>query len=76
MTGSILADFGDLMFRCPKTGQDFDSGFRTDQQDLASLPSAAHLRARCPRCGETHELKFAEGWIEARERRFRLARID
>ncbi len=60
------ASNGDLMFRCPKTGRGFKSGFSAGQGDLAAISSLAHMRTRCPECGEPHEFKFADGWIQAR----------
>ena len=55
-----------LMFRCPKTGGDFDSGFTVSQKELAAISGFARLRARCPQCRESHELKFVDGWIRVR----------
>jgi hypothetical protein len=57
---------GDLMFRCPITGSDFDSGFIADQSDLAAISPLARMSARCPRCGQSHALKFADAWIRTR----------
>jgi hypothetical protein len=60
------AKSGDLMFRCPKTERDFNSGFTADQNELAVIASCPHLRMRCPECGEPHEFKFADGWLQAK----------
>ncbi|MGO9703055.1 MAG: hypothetical protein ACLPX7_27790 [Xanthobacteraceae bacterium] len=61
----VLANSGDLMFRCPKTGRDFKSGFVAHASELAAVTPSAQMRARCPECGEPHELRFADGWIRA-----------
>jgi hypothetical protein len=44
---AAASDNGALMFRCPTSGQAFDSGFRIDQASLATIPSAATMRLRC-----------------------------
>jgi hypothetical protein len=57
---------GSVMFWCPDTERNFDSGFVADKSELQAISSFAHLRARCPECGKLHELNFADGWIQAR----------
>jgi hypothetical protein len=49
-----------LMVRCPKTGREFNSGYRTNGGDLAAVPPAYTIRIRCPLCRETHAMKLAE----------------
>jgi hypothetical protein len=49
-----------LMVRCPKTGREFNSGYRTNGGDLAAVPPAYTVRIRCPLCKETHAVKLAE----------------
>jgi hypothetical protein len=54
---------GELVFRCKKTGAEFNSGFRAEPSELASLPADAKLTLRCRVCGERHEFKLAEALI-------------
>ena len=54
---------GEVVFRCPKTGQEFESGFRASRSDLQLLPKEATVNLLCRFCGEKHEFKFAEGRI-------------
>jgi len=55
---------GQLLFRCPKTGKDFDSGFEAGSSELTLLPESATLRLRCKVCGEQHELKFIDAKLK------------
>ncbi len=52
-------DMGQLIFRCPKTKKEFDSGFQAKATDLTLLPKGATIRLRCMVCGEIHEFNFA-----------------
>jgi hypothetical protein len=54
---------GELRFRCPKTGEDFDSGFQAGSSEMKLLPAGAKFRLRCKLCGEVHELKFADAKV-------------
>jgi hypothetical protein len=63
---------GDVIFRCEKTGQEFDSGFQANSGDLQFLPADAKIRLRCRICGDFHEFKFISAKIDdgnAAERR-------
>lgn len=55
---------GPVIFTCPKTQNEFDSGFRAEAADLKAMPRAAAVRLRCAVCGGTHEFKFADGRVE------------
>lgn len=48
------------MVRCPKTGREFNSGYRTNGGDLSAVPRAFAIRIRCPLCRETHAVKLSE----------------
>lgn len=48
------------MVRCPKTGREFNSGYRTNGGDLAAVPPAFTIRIRCPLCHETHAVMLSE----------------
>jgi hypothetical protein len=55
---------GPVMFRCPKTQKEFDSGFRAGAEDLKAMPRTATIQLRCVICGLMHEFKFADGCIK------------
>ncbi len=54
---------GPVIFRCPKTQKEFDSGFRAEVADLETMPQMATIRLRCVICAEIHEFKFADGHV-------------
>jgi hypothetical protein len=56
-------DMGQLIFQCPKTKKEFDSGFQAKATDLMLLPRGATIRLRCMVCGEIHEYNFANARI-------------
>jgi fructosamine-3-kinase len=55
---------GPVIFRCPKTQKEFDSGFRAEAADLKAMPREAVIRLRCVICAGTHEFKFANGRVK------------
>jgi len=55
---------GHLIFRCPKTLAEFDSGFQAGTKDMAAVPQTTTIRLRCPNCDSTHEFKLADARIE------------
>jgi hypothetical protein len=55
-----------LMFRCRRSGEEFDSGFRASLSDLNTPPADASVRLRCRICGELHEFNFADATFEGR----------
>ena len=48
------------MVRCPKTGREFNSGYRTNGGDLAAVPPSYTISIRCPLCKESHAVRLAE----------------
>ncbi len=52
-----------LFFRCPKSGAEFNSGFRTTNAELKRLDPNARLMISCRLCGQKHEFAFVEGRI-------------
>ena len=56
-------DRGALMFRCPKTGAAFDSGFRFSAAEFALVPAKYSIKVRCKICLGLHVLKLSEAWI-------------
>jgi hypothetical protein len=61
--GMESTDRGALMFRCPKTGEAFDSGFRFSAEEFSFVPTGYSMKLRCKICRELHELKLSEAWI-------------
>lgn len=55
---------GYVIFRCPKTLAEFDSGFQAGTTDVKAVPQTTTIRLRCVICGGTHEFKFADARIE------------
>jgi hypothetical protein len=55
---------GDVIFRCQKTGQEFESGFQANARDINLLPADAKIHLRCRICGDLHEFKFASAKID------------
>jgi len=49
-----------LIFRCPKTDKDFDSGFQIGPDDLRRISPDYKMTVRCKSCFETHEFRFSE----------------
>ena len=58
---------GRVIFRCPDTRQEFDSGFQAKSGDLNYLPADATIRLRCRICNPRHEFKFADARIEEKD---------
>ena len=54
---------GQLFFRCPTTGHEFDSGFQIDADDLSQVPPSFPINLRCKVCQKLHEFKFVAGRI-------------
>jgi LSD1 subclass zinc finger protein len=54
---------GQLLFRCPKTGKDFDSGFQAGSSEVNQLPAGAKFRVRCAVCGDLHEVRFTDAKV-------------
>lgn len=52
-----------ILFRCPKTNEEFDSGFVAAPADMNLLPKEATIGLRCPLCGERHEFKLTDARI-------------
>ena len=64
---------GRVFFRCPQTGEDFDSGFQAGPGDLRLLPAGAKINLRCRVCGVKHEFLFADARVDETEQN-RLSR--
>ena len=57
-------NMGHVIFRCPKTDKEFDSGFQASPGDLRLLPRGAKINLRCRICGVKHEFQFAAARID------------
>jgi len=55
-----------VLFRCPKTSEEFDSGFEAGQAEIGLLPKGAAISLRCPLCAERHAFKFSDARIVKR----------
>jgi len=56
-----------VFFRCPKTGEEFGSGFQAGPGDLRLLPAGAKINLRCRVCGVKHEFRFADARVDETE---------
>jgi hypothetical protein len=54
---------GRVIFRCPQTDQEFDSGFQASPGDIRLLPTGAKINLRCRICGVKHEFQFADARV-------------
>lgn len=65
----MASQMGEVTFRCPKTRQEFGSGFQATETERRALPSIAMISLRCRICGEAHSFKFADAQLKESERR-------
>ena len=66
LANSFVKDaWGDLMFRCPKKGENFNSGFTADHNSYVQI-GLKSVRLRCHLCGGLHDFMFAEAQIRPR----------
>jgi len=56
---------GEVFFRCPKTGKEFESGFQASPSELRFLPPNAGINLRCKVCSSRREFKFAAARVAA-----------
>src|SRR5262252_4848727 len=56
---------GALMMRCPASERIVNSGIIIQQADVSRL-ARFELSVRCPHCGEPHELRVSDTFIDAR----------
>ena len=55
---------GRLIFRCPTTLSEFDSGFQAGKTDMQAVPQTTTISIRCAICCGSHEFKIADARIE------------
>jgi hypothetical protein len=53
-----------LLFTCPSTHLKAPTGINTDVQSLRTTWSQ-NLKVRCPLCGQTHEMRVRDTYIES-----------
>ena len=56
------ARMSELLFTCPRTGQQVPTGIEIDPQSLRASWKR-RLRLECPHCSETHELSVSEAYL-------------
>jgi hypothetical protein len=54
---------GQLLFRCPNSGQTIDSGVHTDETSLAKVRSLS-VKLYCPVCKTTHLMRAGDGEVD------------
>jgi len=52
-----------LIFVCPTTGQEVDSGVESEISTLLRIRDQT-VRALCPACGQTHEWPVRDAFLE------------
>jgi hypothetical protein len=54
---------GELLFLCPKSAREIETGIKTDAASLTgSRLKVMHIQ--CPHCRATHTFTIAEGWVD------------
>jgi len=54
---------GELIFLCPKSAREIETGIKTDAASLARSRRKV-MRIQCPHCRAMHAFKIAEGWVD------------
>src|SRR5262245_2717777 len=54
---------GELVFLCPKTARELETGITTDRGRIARTRRRT-IYLDCPHCLETHSFKVSQGWID------------
>lgn len=58
---------GNLIFKCPATGEKFDTGFQSTRAEMQKMPQDAQMLLRCPVCRERHAFMVTDGEIEGQD---------
>lgn len=66
---------GEVMIKCPKTGQAISTGMTADEPSFGAMP-VFFSRTYCPLCRSVHQWFAQEAWVieerqSTRERRIR-----
>jgi hypothetical protein len=54
---------GELVFLCPKTAREIETGINTDRGSIARTRRRT-IYLDCPHCLETHSFEVSQGWID------------
>jgi hypothetical protein len=54
---------GELIFLCPQSAREIETGIKTDAASLARSRRKM-MRIECPHCHVTHAFKIADGWVD------------
>ena len=54
---------GELVFLCPKTAREIETGINTDRGSIARTRRRM-IYLDCPHRHETHSFKISQGWID------------
>jgi len=54
---------GELVFLCPRTAREIETGINTDRGSIARTRRRT-IYLDCPHCQETHSFKVSQGWID------------
>jgi len=54
---------GELVFLCPKSAREIETGIKTDAASLARSRGKV-MRIQCPHCDAMHAFKIADGWVD------------
>ena len=53
-----------LIIACPKTGEPIAVASEVERESLVRLPSTNAMTHPCPACGERHNWRITDAWIE------------
>jgi hypothetical protein len=54
---------GELVFLCPKTAREIETGINTDRDSIARTRRRT-IYLDCPHCQQIHSFKVAQGWVD------------
>lgn len=60
---SGAAQMGRLMFCCPDTGREFDSGFRSTAEELGRIPPDYKMNVMCSICYRFHPVTVSQARV-------------
>jgi hypothetical protein len=63
---------GEIMIRCPETGNEVSTGIYCDGKSFGELPFIVS-QANCPLCGSPHSWSKAEAWLDVENVRLNSA---
>ena len=64
---SDLPEIGTLVFSCPTTAREIESGIDMDRKTFTDIQNV-NIRVHCSDCGEFHEWRVGEGILSGPER--------